>query len=293
MLGPGGILLSVLVVAAAALAVRRLLARNERTGRDVATVAALAGAALAIGIAYVFTPYTAQTENGVPVKAWVNVRYATPMLLLAVPLAALLTQRAGRWLRPALLALAALFALDAMRRSFLGDFADVSLPRFLAGAVALVLAAAFVHVRPRRDVAVAAVLGLVLAIVAGYELQQRFLGDRYDSLDPTIAWVNENAPADARIGFAGVWTSPEWDPLLAMFGPRFRNEVEYIGPVRRGILNEYSNRLEFEDAVNDGEFDLVVVQERPKNGPSPEETWLRELGFVTAASSPALVLLRR
>lgn len=291
MLGPGGIFLAALVVAAAAVAVRALLARNERTGWDVAAVAALAGAALAIGIAYVVTPYTAQTENGLPVKAWVNVRYATPMLLLAVPLAALLTQRGGRWLRPVLLALAALFTLDAMRRSFLGNFADVSLPRFLAGAAVLTLAAALVRLRPRRDVAVAAALGLVVAIVAGHELQQRFLDDRYDALDPTIAWVNANAPEDTRIGFAGVWTSPEWDPLLAMFGPRFRNEVEYIGPVRRGILNEYAERREFQDAVNHGNFDLVVVQERPKHGPSREETWLRELGFVTAARSPALMLL--
>jgi len=292
MLGAGGVLLGVLLLVSAGLAVRALLRRRGAPG----TVAFLSGAGLTILLVYLVTPYSAQIENGVPGKAWVNVRYATTALVLAAGCAAWLTDRAGRRLRSLLLLVAAACVLDATRRSFRGPFAHVSIPRFLVAAAAVALLAAVavaVRRRGRGVTVVLAALAACAAVGAGFADARHFLDHRYLGLDPTIAWIERHAPSHHRVGLVGVWASPEFSPALAAYGPRLRNKVGFVGPVRRGILGKYENCRDLQRAMERGRFDLVLVQDPPPRGVSAEETWLRPLGFVPVATSSRLRLLRR
>src|SRR5205823_10186009 len=195
-------------------------------------------------LVYLVTPYSAQIENGVPAKAWVNVRYASTALVVAAPCAAWLTDRVARRLRPVLLLAAAVCLLDATRRSFRGPFAHVPIARLLvaAAAVALLVAVAVFAVRRLRQGAVLlAAVAACAAVGAGFADARRFLEHRYSSLDPTIAWIESRAPAHHRLGLVGAWPSPEFSPALAAYGPRFRNTVRFVGPVRRGILGQYGD----------------------------------------------------
>jgi 4-amino-4-deoxy-L-arabinose transferase-like glycosyltransferase len=301
MLGPAGVFLVLLLLVAAAVAVRTAIRSDgEGVNRQAAVIAA---AALLIGIAYLFTPYTAQTFNGVPARAWINVRYGAPALLLAAPLAAWLTARAGRF-RLVLLVAVVAAVLEATTRSLHGDFADVPARRaalvatalavLIATGVAIGWAARRLGAGGRRAlVAGSAAVALAGVLTVGYAGQDRFAERRYLAVDPTLAWVQRNAPEDHRIALVGEWPSPEFSPALAMYGSRFRNEVVFLGPDRDGILDEYRRAGDLERAVERERPDYVLVQDRPPRGRSANEVWLREMGFRSVASSPGLVLLGR
>lgn len=299
MLGPAGVFMAVVLLVSAAVASRTLVAmREDRTTRQVAVIAAVA---LVIGVAYVFTPFTAQTFNGVPARAWVTVRYGAGALLLAAPLAAWLSTRSGR-LRPVLLVAAVAALLEAAHRSLDGNFADVSLRRALAvAAAALLLAALALGVSrlagrlgplARRVLATSCAFAVLAgSLGVGYATQERFHDRRYENVDPTLDWVRSNAPEGRRIGLVGEWIPVEFSPAFALYGPRLRNEVLFVGPDRDGIIDEYRSADALGRALDRERIDLVLVQDRVPDGASPNETWLREMGYVTVASSPALVLM--
>jgi hypothetical protein len=133
----------------------------------------------------------------------------------------------------------------------------------------------------------------VALIAVGYVDQRKFIAHRYATFDPALTWVHRYAPANHRIGLAGEWPNKFFSPPFAVLGPRLRDEVSFIGPVRSGIMSQYTRAQDFQRAVQRDGYDLVLVQDVPKHGVSPEERWLRPLGFSPVASSPVLVLLRR
>jgi hypothetical protein len=138
-----------------------------------------------------------------------------------------------------------------------------------------------------------AAAALVAVLAAGYVDQRRFHDDRYADFDPVLAWVQERAPEGRRIGLARVWPFTFYSPPLAMYGPRLENTVEFIGPVRDGILEQYEDPREFRRAVERARLDLVLLQNPAQPGASLEERWLRPLGFKPVARSDILLLLGR
>src|SRR5205807_5377026 len=131
--------LAIVVFVVAAVALRSLI-RSRRQSQPVSAssmadrcsvqhAAILSAAAILIGIAYLFTPYSAQLDvNGLPTFAWVDVRYVVPALMLGASCAAWLTDRSGRF-RSVLLFVAILAVLEAGHRSFLGPIPHVSASR--------------------------------------------------------------------------------------------------------------------------------------------------------------------
>lgn len=151
--------------------------------------------------------------------------------------------------------------------------------------------------RPRpakvRNALAAAAVGLLVAatLVVGNEVQRSFNDDRYLEADAVIDELAERAPGDHRIGLAGVWTDHGLSPILPAFGPRFENEVEYIGPVVREMQERYESRDSFLRALGAGDYDYLIAGRGRPGVPPPEEgRWAASAGWERAALSERLVL---
>lgn len=279
-----------LTIGAVAVALWFLARRRQRSTpwRNGAT-AAVAVAALGMVAAYVITPYTAGPE-GSTTLAFINSRYALPGLLLAA--AACAAAVGGS---PRTRSLAELVALgvivDGLVNSASADAGRVMvaagiLTALAAGAWAgrATLARAWSGHR-RGVVAVAAALAATAAVVGGARLEQRYAENRL-AQDPTFAAVIEHAPAGSAIATAGLWDRSGPPPTLAMLGPRMQNEVSYLGPIVDAQLRRYESGEDFERAVVDGSYDLIIAG----NAASPEARWLRELGLPVIARSERFTL---
>jgi hypothetical protein len=139
----------------------------------------------------------------------------------------------------------------------------------------------------------AAVLGLAAVAAAGYDVQRRFNDHRYREIEAPLAWVR--ASGHHRVGLAGLWNVDGIYPVLPAFGPRLGNEVEFVGPLRDGMLEQYPNRSSFAAALRRGRYDLLVVGNAVLPGVRPpvDEAWARSAGYVAVVRSPRLVLMRR
>jgi hypothetical protein len=106
-----------------------------------------------------------------------------------------------------------------------------------------------------------------------------------------LDWIHVNAPQDRRIGVTGLWPLEGYAPVYPAFGPRLRNEVEYIGPTVRNALRRYREPESFQAALARGVYDLVLVgRGRPPGGVTREERWTLEAGFAPVAQSWGLTL---
>lgn len=289
-LGFVAIALGVGCVVAAALALR------ERSDPLRGRVAALAVAALGVFCAYLVTPYSALGPEGQPVELGANVRYAVPALLLAAPALASGLARARR-ARPWLEAGLAIVALDAILRGV-----DV-LPAHLAKALAALVAAGGLAValvvglrRGHRAIAVGAVaVGLALTAIALYLTEERSLERRYLGASPTLDAALARGPAEQRIGLAGAWPVTVISPVLPLFGPELRNEVAYVGELREGMLLSLAEREAFQDALLEGNYELLMVGRAiPVGGEAaPLARWATAAGYRTLAREQYFTLLAR
>ncbi len=293
-----GLGLVVIVGALAVLLALTLSARALRRGSALdARIPAVAIAAAGLACAYAVTPYTALGFKGDPALANVNTRYLVPAVLLAAPLTAWL---AGALPRRAGLAVQAALAVSVV----LGAESAYPVPtadavKFgLAGAVAL--AGAWVLWRvissPRRGLAVrggAAGLAVLAALAFGQRAQNRINDDRYIGPDPAIDALVRAAPADKRIGLAGVWSVEGLSPIWPSFGTRIQNHVEYVGRFVDELFSAYSTRPSFVAALHRGEYDLLVVG-RGLHPPQriAAERWALGAGWRTLALSTRLRVLR-
>jgi hypothetical protein len=284
--GIPGLLLTFAVIAIAVAVVA-----SARRRRDAGGTALLAGAVAAIGIlvAYALTPYTAGPDNST-VLAYVNSRYAIPGLLIAAACCA----AAARWPRLRIaLELAALVAIvDGLAQGI--DAARGRVAGFALVLVLVVLAARALGPRgwtwarrPAFAVPAAAAV-LLLAVAGGYRMQETLAENRYDQ-DPSFGPAIAGASDETRVGIAGLWRRTGPAPVLAMFGPRFENEVEIVGTVEDGFIRTPTNRADWTRRVREGNYDLLLVGQ--VGGPlGREKGWAERLGAEPVAASDRFIL---
>ena len=285
-LRPVGVLAAIALIISSVVGVRR----RNRMVLALGTVAAL------VGLAYVATPYSAQGPPGDPHFAWVNTRYGVPALLIGAACGAwaIGLVRERRWIVEGLVALA---VLDAAWASIRGPFLSVR-PAVVAVAVAIAICGLGFYVAlrrcdpTRRGHAAAAgggVLAMVLIVAAALLGDRAADGGRYSSLDPSIAWIEQHASEGRRVAMTGQWEPSDWHPVLALFGPRFGNEVRFIAARRRGTLVEHERRQPFIAELEAYRADLLVATPSARRAIG----WARSEGFVPVAASDRLQVLER
>lgn len=290
----GSVILWVGALAAVAVTLRacRLgVPLQDPAGRAVA----LAAGASLIGAIYLFLPYTAQGLPGVPNTSTAAARYVVPALVLAMAAGAWAAPRLGR-LRPVyeLGALIGVAHALAQTVSVTAKLAAVTSLLLLGGAVGAWCVRQVVSRATVRTVAAGGAAAAVVCGVLGYALERRFNEGRHRGVHPAVDYALDGVKTPKRIGLAGLGFGPVVYP---MFGPRLRNEVEYVGPVIDGMLRPYLRRSRFARALARGRYDLVVVQlgelaTRP--GVSRrQDGWVRALGYRPVLSDDTLVLYER
>jgi hypothetical protein len=263
------------------------LRRHVGDRRDSAIIIALVAAAAIISLAFVVTPYTAVGPEGRPEFGFVNSRYVIPALVLGAGVLAWLVTQAGQWRQLLELAIVVV-TLDGVRR-----IADLPGPNidarglavaFVVGALllAVIVGGVLLLRSGRRLVFAAAAAGLVLvAVLVGRAQERDFERDRYANVNPVFQYIRDQAPAGARVGLVGEgWGN------YPLFGPRLRNDVEYIGHRRRGTMRPWRTRREFDRALAEHRYDIVAVQELyslDENLPLEQERWLKGRGYKLIA----------
>ncbi len=277
--GPGALLLVLAVI----LAVAR---RTDRRGGLL-----FAGGVLCL-LVYLITPYTALGFNGAPVLVSANTRYAVPALILAAPLAAYAVGRLGGARVIAELVLVGVVVYD------LHKWLPIGGTRTLINVVIVVILWALLRsgrpaVRSAPQLASPALIVLlVLCAGLGYHYEKALAATPWQGDDPTVAWVTEHAPADARIGVTGVWDTAGTIVPAPLFGPRFQNEVNYVGPFVEHRLAQYKTAHKFVAALRRNRDELLEVGDGDPPLAVPQEVrWARAAGWRIVAASPRLTLL--
>jgi len=279
-----------------------VMLRRAQRGDGVPGIV-IAGLAIVIllVIVYSLTPGSAFGPEGAPLLTGANTRWLAPALIAAAPLAAWAVSRfdRGRIVAEAvaLVAIAqgvGLAAGGVPLGHLLGGF-------LVVGAVGAALALSAGTRRPfvrswrsrsaRRVAAVAATAVIAAAVLVGYEGQRQFNDGRYMQVDAVFDAVLTEAPSGYRIGISGDWDHTRKPPIWPMFGPRVGNEVETVGSIRNGLLRRYTDRRSFVQALQDRDYDLLVVA----LGAPPEdkvaiEAWATSAGFREIARSDYLAL---
>jgi len=219
-----------------------------------------------LACAYAITPAGSQGFAAAPLRGFVgaNSRWLVPAMLLAAPAAAWSLGRLGRARLGAQLVVA-IAVLAGVRQTF-----SVSPARLVLTALVLGAAAAgawlLVRWRPwsadgsrRALVAALAAIGVLGVIGAGQAQQHRYNDRRFVGRSEVVDWMLLHAPGGHNVGIAGGWSGGAFVPTYAMFGPRLRNDVTYLGPVRRGQVGQYGSAGSFRRAIQGDHVDLVVV----------------------------------
>lgn len=301
---PAALALAGVLVAALVLVARRRRAGSASLPRRGIVLAGLACFIL-LTIAYSITPYTAGGAEGEPLLTGADSRYWIPALLVALVLAA---WTAGVWKRgPEVLCAIALVAVvhGLDRTKTLPNFGfgpkafvQVLGVLILLGAVALAALPALLPLQGRAERRALAVLGALAAVVVlagGYKIQDRYADARYIGLDPVTDVLLTEAGSDQRVGLVASWPDDGVPPPLPAFGPRFRNEVEYVGSVDKDVFRRYRTTAAFTAAVRRGDYDyLVVGRGRDVSKPGVrEERFAEAAGYTLVKRSPRLSLYRR
>lgn len=302
-LGVAGFALALAVPLCAALLAREwsMPMLRERRWLGVSLVAS----AVALAFAYAATPSSAPGFGDDLPDVTFNARYAVPALVLASGCAGWIAARAGAAGRMALQLVALVAIVDGIARELRPGAASIAASVLLVaggvGAWALWRQAGWRLRAPSAGsgrfsrgavVAAFATVGSLALLAGGYALQRDFNERGYGGLE-TTDWVLENAPEDANIGIAAAWGDETRSPVRAMFGPRLRNEVSYVGEERQNQLAAFPDRKSFQAALRAQRYDLLLVGRgfaQVKLHPE-RARWAAELGFVEVARDPGLVLL--
>jgi hypothetical protein len=289
-LGPLWPLILIMAVAAAVYIVWR--------SRNV-ILRVVAAAALATAVVYVFTPLTAAGQEGSPTGFFTNTRYLIPGLVLAMvllPVARPLRAPEGRaW--KTLLFLTAVYAVTVLTtpRWFTPYIVGtVFLTLLLVWApAALTLGRGRGHFT-RSAVAGATVALLLLAVVLGRAQQVQYAEQHYQN---PLPFLGEGGPREAysfahdlqdqRIGIIG--SSQIIFGQYGFYGADLSNHVQYIGVKGpNGTYRLPTGCPQFRRAVNEGEYDYVVMSENTQDSPQ-SEYWFPI--FAWSKTDPALELV--
>jgi hypothetical protein len=218
-----------------------------------------------------------------------NTRYGAPALLLAAPLLALAAARIG------VLRLVVEVLLVLQLRAGLHEYIPESAGRLLVTGVVLValgLSAWVVHrIRPARTAL--ATVAAVVAIVFAYHYQRDLAGKPWTPEDPTTDYVLTHAPTGTRIAVTGTWTVQGLVPVAPLFGPRFGNTVDYLGPFVRHRREQYTTERAFDAALRHGHFALLEIGTGFPPARDPVEVnWAVAAGYRFVTRSARLILLR-
>lgn len=313
-LGIPGAALAIALIAGVAVA----LVRWRRLSGTDALVLALGACAAGIAVAYAITPGSAQGFVGRPFPGLIggNSRWLMPAAFPAAAVGAWALARAGR-LRIVLELLAGVAVIDGLRRTFDLHAADYVSTALRLAVLALVIFGAVrlwrhLDVRAARLALVGAgtVVVLVGAVVYGQRTQHAFNATRYVGIEPTAEWVRTHAPEGHRIGLTGLWTAGSI-PTAALYGPRLRNYVAYVGQGNGALRLPFNRRDPFLRALRRGHYDLLAVglqkrstaDFRPSDldvpiaslsAPSvPALRWAESAGYREVARGDRFVLVRR
>jgi hypothetical protein len=277
----------------------------------------LAITGLFAGIAYGFTPLTASGGLGQPTGFDANLRYVAPALIIGftiVPLIPRLRRSPWPWAFIGLFAFLILqgnlrvqlewFPLELSTSWRFGHYgAAILLGLLVVGIPAALVWAARAGVR-RTLLIAATVLAFVLVVGLGRSQQEVYMDDRYRA----------NVAPELGSGFR---STPEWTPMqifakesedlrigvvgrASAFGQYFfygddlSNRVQYLGrELRRGTYRQIDRCDDLRRAINDGNYDYVVVTPRIRDEEDdpPENMWVgADLGVTEVVrSGPARI----
>jgi hypothetical protein len=285
-LGPWWYVILALVIAGPVLCV---LPGADRTLRMLGLVALMS-----LG-AYLVTPETAAGPDGQPLGFAFNLRYAAPVLALALPLLPLAPALDGARRRAAVAGALILVLVATLAQGRLWPSRQLAGEIGIAAAVlALGIAAAVLARAPRRPLQAAALAGVAVVVIAAYPWQRHYLHGRY-AFQPGVSylakvWAFFRHVHHARVGVAGTFGGFFSYPL---FGIDDSNHVEYIGSRGpHGSFTAIDSCSQWRAAVNAGHFRYLVTTPardpwHPKPlRPSPEGAW-------TASDPAARVVYRR
>jgi Dolichyl-phosphate-mannose-protein mannosyltransferase len=281
----------IVAIAAAVQTWRGLRAAGARPGAG--TYVALA--AILIGVAYVLTPQTALGPEGSPGLVGVNARYAMPALALGSATLAWGVSRlnARAWFPIQLVV--GLTVIDAFRRSMV--VSRVAIALVAVGLLALIYAVW----RARRAgdarldgpaAVVVSTIAVIAGAVVGYPLSRRFDSEALRGRDGSIDWVLTHVRSHAEIGMTGSWTTNA-PPVIAMFGPTFRNHVSYIGNPDGGLVQHFGSYTTWRREIERRRVNLLLVGRQPQPLESDvEASWAARAGFSVVTESPNFILYR-
>jgi hypothetical protein len=244
------------VLAAVVVSIVLAVASRERPARVLGVVGA-AGLAF-----YLVTPTTALGQADQPLLFASNVRYASPVLALAlalVPSHRVVRRAPVRGIVAGLL-LGTLVIAQFAAGPFPGWPDDHRLLGLVVGA-AVVLATVAALRAPRATVAV----GAVVIVAFAYPIAHQYDVRRY-ATDSVARWAND--VHGARIGIAG------FGPQLDLAGRDFSNRVQYVAERgANGAFHEYASCGAWRRALRQGDYDYVVVAPRYPGAATHAVAW--------------------
>jgi len=266
-----------------------LAALRPPRGPDRPRVYIVFAAAILCLAAYAITPYTAQGPAGMPLLVIANTRYGAPALLLAAPLLAVAAPQLGP------LRLVVEVVLLIQIRAGLHQYIAAPAGRLIvAGVILLALAAAAWALRrsPSARAALAAVAAIG-AVAFSYHYQRVLSVQAWTPDDPTLDYVLAHAPAGKRIAVTGTWTVQGVVPVAVLFGPRFGNTVDYLGPFVSHRREQYTSARSFIAALRRGRFGLLEIGTGfPPAADPVQVNWAVAAGYRYVTRSARLILLR-
>ena len=218
-------------------------------------------------IAYVVLPTTALGQPGEPLLFAANVVYLVPALMLALTvLPTLRSLRSEAWastLLGAYVLLLGLAALTSPGRSVAPGTTEIAVAAGMATATAGIVA---LHRRPpRRALAAAGVVAVLLVAIGGYAAADRYMDGRYQERS-FYRWANNLT--DTRIAIAG------FGGQFPFYGAQLDNTVQYVGDVRtNGEFHDLEDCTAWREALRDGEYDLVILRSERSDVDETELRW--------------------
>lgn len=161
----------------------------------------------------------------------------------------------------------------------------------IAAGVLAAVARAVARRRPGRAALGAGVIVLlVVGVAAGREIQTDFDSSRYRA-GPVQSWLQAVPDSAQRVALAGrLGGNLRYGVPIAAFGPRMRNEVEFLGSSQDHLLVEHRHRGDFLQGLQRGHFDLLVVGRPPDPGTDPLG-WARSSGWRPVVEDDRFTLL--